>query len=67
MAKRKGKPSAWAIRVTNRAVRMFGLDGTQLFIALIEADKTPEEVVAEMMPFIERAAEQRREAHVDGL
>ncbi len=50
------------MRTIIRVVNTFGFDGAQEFLSLIEADYTPRQVVARMMPFIKRAAQRRREA-----
>ncbi len=49
-----------------RVVSAIGYDGTQKLIDLIEAGKTAEQAFAELMPFIERSARQRKEARANG-
>ena len=63
---RKTNQNAELVRMVNRAVQTLGVDGTQPFINMIEADKTPEEILAAMMPFIQRTAGRQREVKANG-
>jgi hypothetical protein len=48
------------LALIRRVVGTLGFDGAETLLELLRADATPEQAVAELMPFIEREARRRK-------